>query len=91
LKTFADAEELTRTCKVNRHPASSSLKFGAYRLHAEARKADVKLDQNENPYELPQDLKEKLPSCARHAHGGASPEFVRHSTTAGSLENSTLE
>jgi histidinol-phosphate aminotransferase len=45
-------------------------------------KADVKLDQNENPYELPQDLKEEVARRALARPWGRYPEFVPHSTTA---------
>jgi histidinol-phosphate aminotransferase len=45
-------------------------------------KADVKLDQNENPYELPQDLKEEVARRVLARPWGRYPEFVPHSTTA---------
>jgi len=45
-------------------------------------KADVKLDQNENPYELPQDLKEDVARRVLDRPWGRYPEFVPHSTTA---------
>jgi histidinol-phosphate aminotransferase len=45
-------------------------------------KADVKLDQNENPYELPQDLKEEVARRVLAKPWGRYPEFVPHSTTA---------
>jgi hypothetical protein len=35
-------------------------------------KADVKLDQNENPYELPQDLKEEVARRVLARHGALS-------------------
>jgi histidinol-phosphate aminotransferase len=44
-------------------------------------KADVKLDQNENPYELPQDLKEEVVRRVLARPWGRYPEFVPHSTT----------
>jgi histidinol-phosphate aminotransferase len=44
-------------------------------------KADVKLDQNENPYELPQDLKEEVARRVLARPWGRYPEFVPHSTT----------
>jgi len=44
--------------------------------------ADVKLDQNENPYELPQDLKEEVTRRVLVRPWGRYPEFVPHSTTA---------
>jgi len=44
-------------------------------------KADVKLDQNENPYELPQDLKEEVARRVLTRPWGRYPEFVPHSTT----------
>src|SRR5262245_33955156 len=44
-------------------------------------KADVKLDQNENPYELPQDLKEEVARRVVARPWGRYPEFVPHSTT----------
>jgi len=44
-------------------------------------KADVKLDQNENPYELPQDLKEEVTRRVLARPWGRYPEFVPHSTT----------
>ena len=43
--------------------------------------ADVKLDQNENPYELPQDLKEEVARRVLTRPWGRYPEFVPHSTT----------
>ena len=43
-------------------------------------KADVKLDQNENPYELPQDLKEEVARRVLARPWGRYPEFVPHST-----------
>ena len=45
-------------------------------------KADVKLDQNENPYELPQDLKEEVARRVLARPWGRYPEFVPHSTIA---------
>ena len=39
-------------------------------------KADVKLDQNENPYELPQDLKEEVARRVVARPWGRYPEFV---------------
>jgi histidinol-phosphate/aromatic aminotransferase/cobyric acid decarboxylase-like protein len=45
-------------------------------------KADVKLDQNENPYELPQGLKEEVARRVLERPWGRYPEFVPHSTTA---------
>jgi len=44
--------------------------------------ADVKLDQNENPYELPQELKEEVSRRVLTRPWGRYPEFVPHSTTA---------
>jgi histidinol-phosphate aminotransferase len=44
-------------------------------------KADVKLDQNENPYELPQDLKEEVVRRVLARPWGRYPEFVPASTT----------
>ena len=44
-------------------------------------KADVKLDQNENPYELPQDLKEEVARRVLARPWGRYPEFVPRSTT----------
>lgn len=44
--------------------------------------ADVKLDQNENPYELPQDLKEEVTRRVLGRPWGRYPEFVPHSTTS---------
>src|SRR3989449_4007824 len=38
--------------------------------------ADVKLDQNENPYELPQDLKREVVERVLHRPWGRYPEFV---------------
>src|SRR5215471_17288512 len=38
--------------------------------------ADVKLDQNENPYELPQDLKQEVVERALSRPWGRYPEFV---------------
>ena len=45
-------------------------------------KADVKLDQNENPYELPQDLKEEVARRVLARPWGRYPEFVPHSMIA---------
>ena len=45
-------------------------------------KGDVKLDQNENPYELPQDLKEEVARRVLARPWGRYPEFVPHSTTS---------
>src|SRR5262245_35844757 len=45
-------------------------------------KADIKLDQNENPYELPQNLKEEVARRVLARPWGRYPEFVPHSTTA---------
>ena len=46
----------------------------AYTLkHFEAR---VKLDQNENPYELPEDLKREIVDRVLHRPWGRYPEFV---------------
>jgi histidinol-phosphate aminotransferase len=45
-------------------------------------KADVKLDQNENPYELPQDLKEEVARRVLARPWGRYPEFVPQSTIA---------
>ena len=42
--------------------------------------ADVKLDQNENPYELPQDLKEEVVRRVLARPWGRYPEFVPAST-----------
>src|SRR2546428_3338782 len=39
-------------------------------------KADVKLDQNENPYELPADLKREVVDRVLHRPWGRYPEFV---------------
>jgi histidinol-phosphate/aromatic aminotransferase/cobyric acid decarboxylase-like protein len=44
-------------------------------------KADVKLDQNENPYELPQELKEEAVRRVLARPWGRYPEFVPASTT----------
>jgi histidinol-phosphate aminotransferase len=44
-------------------------------------KADVKLDQNENPYELSQELKEEVARRVLGRPWGRYPEFVPHSTT----------
>jgi histidinol-phosphate aminotransferase len=44
-------------------------------------KADVKLDQNENPYELPRELKEEVARRVLARPWGRYPEFVPHSTT----------
>lgn len=44
-------------------------------------KADVKLDQNENPYELPLELKEEVARRVVARPWGRYPEFVPHSTT----------
>src|SRR5712691_9110409 len=38
--------------------------------------ADVKLDQNENPYELPPDLKQQVVDRVLHRPWGRYPEFV---------------
>jgi len=43
-------------------------------------KADVKLDQNENPYELPRELKEEVARRVLDRPWGRYPEFVPHST-----------
>lgn len=43
--------------------------------------ADVKLDQNENPYELPQELKEEVARRVLARPWGRYPEFVPQSTT----------
>jgi histidinol-phosphate/aromatic aminotransferase/cobyric acid decarboxylase-like protein len=40
-------------------------------------KADVKLDQNENPYELPQDLKEEVLAVCSHGRGDATRNSFR--------------
>src|SRR5262245_9629901 len=54
-------------------------RISAYTLkHVEA---DVKLDQNENPYELPQELKEEVARRVLARPWGRYPEFVPHSTT----------
>ena len=45
-------------------------------------KADVKLDQNENPYELPQDLKEEVARRVLARPWGRYPEFTPHSMIA---------
>src|SRR4030095_15901113 len=44
-------------------------------------KADVKLDQNENPYELPQSLKEEVARRILGRPWGRYPEFVPASIT----------
>src|SRR5688572_10918816 len=44
-------------------------------------KADVKLDQNENPYELPLELKEEVVRRVLARPWGRYPEFVPHTTT----------
>jgi len=44
-------------------------------------KAEVKLDQNENPYELPQELKEEVVRRVLARPWGRYPEFVPASTT----------
>jgi len=44
-------------------------------------KADVKLDQNENPYELPRELKEEVVRRVLARPWGRYPEFVPASTT----------
>ena len=44
-------------------------------------KADVKLDQNENPYELPMELKEEVVRRVLARPWGRYPEFVPHTTT----------
>lgn len=44
-------------------------------------KAEVKLDQNENPYELPQELKEEVARRVLSRPWGRYPEFVPASTT----------
>ena len=54
-------------------------------------KADVKLDQNENPYELPQDLKEEVARRVLARPWGRYPEFVPHSTTAGAVQIHRLD
>src|SRR5712691_9571653 len=38
--------------------------------------SDVKLNQNENPYELPQDLKREVVERVLHRPWGRYPEFV---------------
>jgi histidinol-phosphate aminotransferase len=45
-------------------------------------KADVKLDQNENPYELPRELKEEVVRRVLARPWGRYPEFVPASTTS---------
>jgi histidinol-phosphate aminotransferase len=45
-------------------------------------KADVKLDQNENPYELPLELKEEVVRRVLARPWGRYPEFVPASTTS---------
>src|SRR5258706_12602003 len=43
-------------------------------------KADVKLDQNENPYELPADLKKEVVDRVLNRPWGRYPEFVPEAT-----------
>src|SRR5437762_13873365 len=43
-------------------------------------KADVKLDQNENPYELPADLKREVVDRLMRRPWGRYPEFVPAAT-----------
>jgi histidinol-phosphate aminotransferase len=54
-------------------------RLSAYTL--EHVKADVKLDQNENPFELPQELKEEVARRVLARPWGRYPEFVPASTT----------
>src|SRR3954447_11987073 len=42
--------------------------------------ADVKLDQNENPYDLPAELKQEIVNRVLHRPWGRYPEFVPTAT-----------
>ena len=53
-------------------------RLSAYTLKHQ--KADVKLDQNENPYELPRELKEEVARRVLARPWGRYPEFVPAST-----------
>ena len=48
--------------------------------------AEVKLDQNENPYEIPEDLKRRIVDRALQRDWGRYPEFVPESFSGRSLD-----